>query len=351
MHGFLGFNHIGPLQYFTLVRESMELEGFHAYAPTVDPLGTYERRAYEWFYGSQPRGEGALEIAAADPILDRPSATYRLLSPRYRPHLGSIYLAHRRPMHLVTHSQAALDARFLVSPDGMGHWRPFDDPTFPPELRGVRIVDTVASVTTIAGPHDGVFYADDEEVSIWLLREIMRPEFDRLVSSFSHDRSDIVAAIGEMGRRHMLGDFNPRYGDAPIPYYSVAGVTNEYQVTFFLRAFYEQLRHNPSFEAEPNDGLVPISSAKWPHRSREDADAERRAPEEPLDERHPPEQRGRWRFLGLLYADHVHQIGLPFAIPRNHLFHPRRFYDGLGRFLLDELGEGAHPRPNGSWTD
>lgn len=349
MHGFLGFNHIGPLEYFTGVREMLRWEGFDVHAPTVDPLGVFERRAYEWFYGRQPNTD---DIENAERIFQPRGAAYRRLDPRYRAHLGQIYLDRREPPCLITHSQSALDARYLLSPDGIGDWLPYNHPSFPEELRDVRIRDTVASVAAVAGPHNGVGYADDEEMSVWLLRQIMRPGFDRLVSGFSHDTSDIDHAVHELGRRHMLDEFNPRHRDADIPWYSVAGVTNEFQVTFFLRDFYEQLRWNPRFEQEHNDGLVPISSAKWPrtrhappgHGARRDTSST--AP----GTLHPPERRDNWHFLGVVYADHVDQIGLPIAIPRNHLFRTRHFYTGLARILVGETDGIPTLRANGTWT-
>lgn len=355
MHGFLGFNHLGPLEYFGGVRETLALEGFHTYAPTVDPLNRLEYRAYEWLFGTAPLSD---DIEACDRTYRPHGFAYRHLDPRWRPHLAEIYLRHRRPLHLITHSQGSLDARFLVSEKGLGTWRPFDDVRYDADLRTITVSDMVQSICTIAGPHNGMLYADDDEVSIWLLEEIMQPLFGRVVSALSHDRSDARQTVREFGRRYLL-DFNRTHPDPDdVDLYSIAGVTNPYQVTFFLKPFYEQIRYNPRFERDDNDGLVPVSSAKWPVTDEDDLPREL----EPrladtgtvLAYPHQAEQHGRWRFLGLVYADHVDQIGMPVAIPRNHLFHHRRFYSGIARFLHGEFDDPPDGDPvtllaNGAW--
>ncbi len=349
LHGFMGFARMGPLEYFVAVKETLELEGFQVHTPTVDPLNTFEYRAYEWFYGRPPESK---DIADAERVFRPRSRRYRWLDHRFRPHLAQLYLDSRRPLHLVAHSQAAVDARYLVSPTGLGDWRPFDDPEHPDELRDLTIANCIASVTTVGGPHNGVLMADDTDLVNRFVETVLIPGVDRFISLFSHDRSDLYRAAREFGRAYMLEQFNPAHSDhEQVPYQSIAGVTNEFQVTFFLKPFYELTRYHERFEQEDNDGFVPVSSAKWPVRSTDELPAGEppTVRDYALERPHQPESHGRWDFLGLVYADHVNQIGFPFSHPRNHLFHHRAMYAGLARYLAGELDEGVVLQPDGKW--
>lgn len=349
LHGFMGFARMGPIEYFVGVKETLELEGFRVHTPTVDPLNTFEYRAYEWFYGRPPESE---RIDDAERVFRPRPRTYQLLDRRFRPHLADLYLATRRPLHLVAHSQAAVDARYLTSPAGLGDWRPFDDPDHPDELRELTIADCIASVTTIGGPHNGVLVADDTDLVNHFVETVLIPGVDRFISLFSHDRSDLYRAAREFGREYMLERFNPGHPDhGQVEYHSIAGITNEFQVTFFLKPFYELTRYHERFEREDNDGFVPVSSAKWPVRSPDEVPSGTPSArgEYALERPHRPEQHGRWDFLGLVYADHVNQIGFPFSHPRNHLFHHRSMYTGLARYLAGELPAGTLLQPDGRW--
>lgn len=350
MHGFMGFARMGPFEYFVGVKEALELEGFRVHTPTVDPLNTFEYRAYEWVYGREPDTD---DIADAERIFRPRGHGYRLLDHRFRPHLADIYLHTRRPVHLVAHSQAAVDARYVASPDGLGSWKLFDDPTFDEELRELTVADCIASVTTIGGPHNGVLIADDTDLVNDFVESVLLPGIDRFISLFSHDKSALYRAAREFGRAYMLGEFNQRYADHDdIDYFSVAGITNEYQVTLFLKPFYELTRYHERFEQDDNDGFVPIMSAKWPVVSPDEltSGAEPSMDGFTLDRPHAPRRHGRWEFLGLIYADHVNEIGFPLSIPRNHIFHHLRFYAGLARHITGEHPDGTCLQANGTWA-
>lgn len=349
MHGFMGFARLGPIEYFVGVKEALELEGFAVHTPTVDPLNTFEYRAYEWFFGHHP-GDASLEDVER---VHRPPAGPRGRFHRtFRPHLAQLYLDHRAPLHLVAHSQAAIDARFLASPEGLGSWQPFDDPSYPDDLRATTVADCIASVTTVGGPHNGVLMADDTDLVNRFVEHVLIPGVDDFISLFSHDRSDLYRAAREFGRAYMLETFNPRYTDHPrIPYRTIAGVTNEFQVTLFLRPFYSITRYHDAFERDDNDGFVPVGSAKWPVLDA----SEIPSPTAPsvrdyvIEPAHRPRRHGRWEFLGLVYADHVNEIGFPFSYPRNHIFHHLRMYSGLARLLLGELDDDVRLMADGSW--
>lgn len=353
MHGFLGFNRIGPLQYFQNVREWLRMHGFPAYAPTADPLNTFEYRAYEWFYGRPPHGEPPF----SDETLFR---RRHLLSPaeldpfvlrRLRVSgIGEVFLRHRRPVHVVAHSQASIDIRHLTAPEGMGNWKPFAGGSFGDDLADVTIADTIASVTTVAGPHNGVMIADDTAAVNEFLTSYVIPAVDRVISLFSHDQSDLWTSAREFGCEYMVGEFNPVHSEHPgIPYRSVAGITNAYQVNLFLKWFHIQTRTNPEFERSDNDGFVPVGSARWPVTGAVPRDVV-------LDSLlHSPgtvdnrERHGNWEFLGTIYADHVNQIGIPISYPRNTVFHHLPFYLGLARLAAGEFHDDVRLQPNGRW--
>ncbi len=349
MHGFMGFSRVGPFEYFVGVKEALELDGFRVYTPTVDPLNTFEYRAYEWVYGRPPETD---DIADAERTFSPRDTLYRFLDHRFHPHLAQIYLDTRRPIHLIAHSQAAIDARFIASPDGLGSWRLFDSPRFDDDLRDLTVADCIASVTTIGGPHNGVLIADDTDLVNHFVESVLLPGIDRFISLFSHDASALYRAAREFGRAYMLEEFNQSYADHDdVAYHSIAGVTNEYQVTMFLRPFYELTRYNERFEQDDNDGFVPVMSAKWPVQRVEDLPPTTTPTMHgfALDRPHPPATSGRWNFLGLVYADHVNQIGFPLSYPRNHIFHHVHCYTGLARFLNGEMADGVRLQPNGIW--
>lgn len=357
MHGFLGFNRIGPLAYFHNVAEYLWLHGFPTYAPTADPLNTFGYRAYEWFYGHEPRDKD-IHITEHDRDY-RPRSNWD----RYRPGpfmlrrlrvqgIGEIYLRHRRPVHLIAHSQAAIGARFLTSPDGMGNWLPFADGTSGDDVAHLTIADCIASVTTVAGPHNGVLIADDTEAVTQFMHDYVFPSVNWFISLLSHDESDLWSAAREFGVEYMMDSFNPKYSDHPdISYNSIAGVTNEYQVNLILRYFYHQTRHSPKYEQSDNDGFVPLGSAKWPIAGSEHRQQNVIAPPLLRDHRAIPPMGSHdsWNFLGIIYADHINQIGMPLSYPRNVIFKHLPFYLGIARRVTGDHADDVRLHPDGRW--
>ena len=358
MHGFLGFNRIGPIEYFQNVRDYLELQGFPTYTPSADPLNTFEYRGYEWFYGSAPSCHDNRVTEEADQLYHprRKISVENLATPfvmsRLRPQgIAEVFLRHRKPVHVIAHSQACVDIRYLTAPEGLGNWKPFDSDDFDEDLRGLRIADTIASVTTVSGPHNGVLIADDTHAVTEFIQKYVIGSVNKFISMLSHDESDLYRAAREFGAEYMLKEFNVTYSDHPeIPYNSIAGITNEFQVNTILKYFFLKTRFDPNFERSDNDGFVPLGSAKWPNR---DGEARRDVIAPPLlrdyDECKPCETNGQWTFLGIVYADHTNQIGLLFAYPRNTVFKHLKFYRGIARYVAGEHADDVRLMPNGRW--
>lgn len=357
MHGFLGFNRLGPIEYFQNVSQYLELQGFPTYVPTADPLHTFGYRAYEWFYGYPPPrsesdhiSEAAREFAPphwlgrrlANPIVMR---SLRLQG------IATAFLRHRQPVHLFAHSQASIGARYLVSPDGLGDWKPFASGKFGEDVADTTIADCVASITSIAGPHNGVMIADDTDKVDNFMNGYVLPWLSWFSQLRSEQKTDIYRVAREFGVDYMTNYYNTQYRDNPaIPYYSVAGVTNEYQVNKILRYFHYEMRHNDKYEMSDNDGLVPLGSAKWPVGPSYEP---RRHIVPPLlretDEAPKLERKGLWTFLGVIYADHIQETGMIVSYPRNPIFKHLAFFRGLARFVTGEHESNVRLQPNGRW--
>ena len=348
MHGFMGFRELGPVEYFMGVQQSLGLQGFSVYAPTVAPINRFEYRAFESFYGRHPCASEPSE----EELLWKPRPLHRRLpiGPHSAPYLGEIYLRHRRKLHLIAHSQAATGSRYLVSPEGLGGVRPFASEDFPEEIRELTIADTIATVTTVGGPHNGVLIADDTHLVTRFVTDGVFPLFNAVARVFGGDRSDLWAAAREFGCEYMLTEFNPRHTEHPgIRYHTVQGLTDHRHVNLLLRKFYDITKRNPSYEHEDNDGFVPLGSSRWPIT---DGNLERiDIPEsEHLTPRDRRQRHGAWLSLGHVFADHLHQIGFPFSEPANPVFHHLEFYSGLAQYVSGELDDNVVLHPDGSWA-
>jgi len=171
-------------------------------------------------------------------------------------------------LNLIGHSQGGLDARILVSPNGLGYG------------------DRVASVTTIATPHRGTAVAD-------LALGLTSGPASSVVSGVSNtflslledgvysiqSNPDLLAQANEMSTSYMASTFNPKYVDAAgVTYASYAGRTDlQNGRDDCTAALYDndpsaldvaqpELEPTASYLAslgETNDGLVAVPSAKW----------------------------------------------------------------------------------------
>ncbi len=281
-HGFFGFDRFAGarfLTYFYEVKEDLEAHGeLLVFTPTVDP-----------FNDSTTRSARLLEQLEA-----------------IRAQTGSA------KVNLVAHSQGGLDARIIA------HQRP----------------DLVASVFTVSTPHRGTPVSD--LVGGGLQDPRARAVVDALVGlvasplwSESTSTSSITRALGQFETKTMA-DFNARWDDAPgVQYFSVAGrsslllaerqceVANPNRPDFVRD--YDDTRDPLSslltttnlvispnvFDLAPNDGLVPVDSAKW------------------------------GTFLGCVPADHLDEIGQIAGLPPGlgNDWRHKPFYVDVVKFL------------------
>ncbi len=240
MHGMGGFEQLGlgpiSIQYWAGVREALAGIGeTEVYTTEVSPYDSSEARA----------GEAARQI---DAVLAR---------------------TNKAKVLLVAHSQGGLDARVLVSPNGLGYG------------------DRVASVTTLSTPHHGTRVAD---IAMRLVNVAPR-EFDeatsailRLLQRSLYDLQndpELRLQLNGLSERYMRETFNPKYIDDPrVRYESYAGRShlraglgvcdggaypNEPLKLDAIQSMLlaSALLIEEGLPPKVNDGLVTVSSAKW----------------------------------------------------------------------------------------
>jgi triacylglycerol esterase/lipase EstA (alpha/beta hydrolase family) len=214
VHGWTGFDEIGPLEYFYHVPDELVGHGYLVAVATLDPYNSIEVRA----------GQLAPQV---DELLTEARAT---------------------KVNIIAHSQGGLDSRHLITTLGYG--------------------DRVASLTTIATPHQGTPICDvalgilpgpGEEVLAGLLNLIG-------AGVMGSDESDARASFASLSEDYVQNVFNPATPDDPrVHYISWMGRTcllgddcgDVCDVEIFWS--YEILL---SISGE-NDGIVPVSSAPW----------------------------------------------------------------------------------------
>ena len=255
VHGFSGFNSLGPLEYFFAVVDDLAEAGeTQIFTPVLPPYNSVEERAT------------FLQEAIVD-ILNETGAA---------------------KVHLIAHSQGGLDARYIISVLGMA--------------------PHIASLTTIATPHRGTPLADYvlnlPENSLdpvartlaWVIGALESPDAggDHENDNWQHDMDKSAHSLSAATR----SAYNDAYPDDPrVPIFSVAAVSNlQTADEICANSEWGELRRfdviepllvgtatvlsgwNP-FRRRPNDGIVPTASMPWGH------------------------------FLGCVPADHFDQVG------------------------------------------
>ncbi len=214
VHGWTGFQNIGPLTYFYNVREDLEALGYPIETPVLDPYNSVDIR-------------GEQLVAAVDNTL----STLRA-----------------RKVNLLGHSQGGIDSRYVASPAGGDHG------------------DRVGALITLGTPHQGTPFTD---IALGL---IPGPAEQALVfvinflGATQSQQSDVEASLYTLSETYMQNEFNPVFIDDPsVKYWSWMGETCvggigcqdilDPLLVFSFNTIYAV--------AGPNDGLVPQDSAKW----------------------------------------------------------------------------------------
>jgi triacylglycerol lipase len=257
-HGFFGFDAfagIDQISYFYGVKDDLAARGEHqVFTPAVDPFNDSATR-------------GAQLIARVEDVLKETGAAKVII---------------------IGHSQGGLDARVVA------HERP----------------ELVAAVVTVGTPHLGTPLGDLAEGVV--SDPSGQAAVDSLVNlvgsslwSQANKQSSLFAALGQFSMNGIAA-FNMKYTDAEsVPYFSVAGRTGLHNgkgpcdavgrpgfiskwdstldPTGAALGPTELYLEKNVFDPVPNDGMVPVSSAKW------------------------------GTFLGCVPADHLDEIGQLFG--------------------------------------
>lgn len=173
-------------------------------------------------------------------------------------------------VHIIGHSMAGLDARYMISK--------------------LEMADRVATLVTIGTPHWGSYFADwGVKVlgkgckCIWFIEKILRIDTQGFI--------DVTT--------EKCNEFNKNILDiAGVKYISYAGVQKWYKINLLLQMPYWYIR----YKAGKNDGLVSVESAKWGD------------------------------FRGVVAADHWNQIGwwiFPLECPKE--FDVKGFYEKIAK--------------------
>jgi triacylglycerol lipase len=238
MHGMGGFDQltVAPITYFNDVVADLAASGeTDVYVTAAPPYDTSEDRAQAIL----PQLQKILADTGKDKI------------------------------NLVGHSQGGMDARVIVSPAGLGF--------------GAH----VASVTTIATPHQGSLVAD---AVLGLLQGVPPAVIDQVTSAAlsllektAYDvQTDpqLRAQLTELSQHYMTTVFNPKYEDDPgVPYSSYGGRTNleTGQADCASGVYPDDPARVDAAQPEvqalaqflqgttdvTNDGLVTVQSARW----------------------------------------------------------------------------------------
>lgn len=228
--GYLGFRHIGPIEYFNGVAEYLT----DRYPVRIVETYVAPTRGVE-YRGDQLRRQILIALGEVEPE-----------TREERDIAGS--LGDDRAVHVISHSMGSLDSRFLLSPAN------------PNSLAG-----RVTTLTTVAGPHRGsptagLLFKDVEGVGLSKLEKKAVKGFRKLLKLANISLEGLENLTPEWTAR-----FNEKYVDHPdVRYFSVAGggYDDRTPPTSKVMAWSWEYIHEVT-GGEVNDGAVPLSSAKW----------------------------------------------------------------------------------------
>lgn len=219
VHGWTGFEAIGPLTYFYNVADMLAEHGYPYTVAVLDP------------YNSTTVRSGQLA-----PQVDETLASWRA-----------------RKVNLLGHSQGGIDSRAVVSSLGYG--------------------DRVSALMTIASPHHGTYVTD---LALGLapgaVEDLVGLLLNFVGAVTAQQKSDAKASFYSLSEQYMTEEFNPQNPDDPrVEYISYTGRTCD--ALAFLDA-----KNDCQDLVDPligwswtilqnargaNDGLVTVESAKW----------------------------------------------------------------------------------------
>ena len=219
VHGWTGFEAIGPLTYFYNVVVTLEQLGYPLAVAVLDPYNHTTVRSAQL---AEQIDETLIEWRA-------------------------------RKLDLLGHSQGGIDSRAAVSMHGRG--------------------DVVSAVLTVASPHRGTYLTD---VALGLApgaaEDLVGALLNFVGAVTAQQKSDAKASFYSLSEAYMQGEFNPQNPDDPrVKYISYTGRTcdglayldpenNCLELCDPLIAWsYRMLKNTRG----ANDGLVTVDSAKW----------------------------------------------------------------------------------------
>lgn len=203
-HGLLGFEelrlppkHLLPgIRYWRGIREALTARGIAVFTTSVPASASIEQRA----------------ARLAEDIAKK---------------------AGRRSVNIIAHSMGGLDSRHMIS-----CLRPTDF--------------KVLSLTTIATPHRGSAFADHV---FEFIGESRLPRIYKALESLQMESG----AFGQMTRRYMEEEFNPKTPDLDEVRYFSYGASAEPSLWSVFRRSHQIIDR----EEGANDGLVSVGSSKW----------------------------------------------------------------------------------------
>jgi len=219
VHGWTGWDAVGPLTYFYNVADELESLGYPVHVVQLDPYNSSNVRA----------GQLADQLDDVLPLM------------------------RARKVDLLGHSQGGIDSRAAISTYGYG--------------------DRVSALITIGSPHRGTFIADAGlGLAPGPLEDVAGLLLNFLGAVTAQEKSDAIASFESLSEANMVGTFNPANpDDERVQYISYTGRTCDALdfldpdlacqdlVDPLIGWSYDILKQ---FRG-PNDGLVTVDSAKW----------------------------------------------------------------------------------------
>lgn len=209
-HGYGGFSTL--LSPSPMHKPCMRLRSFgiQAFAPNIVPYATIETRAEQW-----------------SGIINKLKKTYGY-----------------EKVNIVAHSMGGLDMRYAIARLG--------------------VADSVASLTTIATPHHGTSLAELVLNSPDTIRDKLAEFVDWFGESiYPSTKSNAAAAVHQLTREYVTGEFNPAIPDMDgVQYFSYSAAVGK-GTGEPLHPIY-RIQNQLIFQHEGiNDSFVTDESAKW----------------------------------------------------------------------------------------